>query len=824
MKKTICLLILLLTLALALASCGFVQYRSYADEEDDSQATAESLEQMIQSLRAWQLSDPDDEELDLYDRMLLEAENELHEADSDHERLALFEKHSTLLKALSIELLGERMQSAIDAKTYRAADQLLVDALRNTYLSQLRQMEDGTEGEVLLRLFKTELAEIKTADQHYAEELAARKKELLENGVQPNYALYRAAQREQITALAKAFERDLADLATKEQVEALYESYQQSLAVLPTAEELLEREQAAYLAAHTPTLTAFAEAHGIDAVELNEVLAEIGESTSEQQANRLAALFMISYLDSAGEEQALREAIAVAIANGYVPGDYRPVQQQTLSEIEAQALTALESAEDAEGMRAILQSTLTSFAEVPTNDALWEKSLADFNERLTALYGTYVLQAPEDLTKADSYRELGQIIDYFAFYQLYNRETSTTSFLQDTFRVELNFPHRYAEWELVEMHWYCELIRTGVGLCGYFEGDSSQMVFTLLPYEIATQNSGQGPVTLNRYDTYLTLDTGATLLPRSADFKDFPYLSQYTRSVAGVWNSQQLWYALEHEYIPLVVEGSAAETVLRRAEQILREIICDGMSIEQKVLAIYTWFARNVTYDYGYTAFLKHDDRELRPDRYVSALRCLHADGPLLDGVGICCGYAKANLILLRMEGIEAYRLTLHYEELHSICDGGGGEYGSHALVALRASDGKFYYNDAEQSFTKSNSLQDYAQILVPKAYQSAFHNGVNKIYDTLDFATEMPMHFWQNLSVFGGLSVLPQTEEELDALLDAFAAETRSDKVLHLFAIPGVGNLGITSQIRRDGRFEVFVQEFRGFHQYYVYPAGVTP
>ncbi len=813
MKRRGLLLVLLALLLLSLTACGFVQYVEHREEQETT--VPDSLEEYLALLKELLFTGCTEDQQSAYDFALLEAENELRECESTEAMQAVYEKHNAALRDMNASILGEIFQSLAEEQIYRSEEQLEVEELIDEYIELVWEANSGAEITAALYEFKTELGLIKTDKQLYNEELAELKAEKIEALGDVNYALYRDAQRTRISQLVVAFEGEVAEITTKAACLTLYEVYRQEVLALPGAAALLAAERAEAIAQWQEKLGALAQKY--DCVPMGDIDALLlqMQTLSVVEANRAGGEFILAQLGEVATREELQEATRTVIENAALTAQYRKNDQASIRALQAAALTALAEKTAAAEMQTLIGELDTAIALIPTNDARWAKSLADFRAALLARYGTYVLHEPASLTAASSYLELGQIIDYYAFYQL-----DGTSFVSDTFRVQLNFPHRYAEWELVEVHWYCELIRSAVGLLGYFEEDSSQMVFTLVPYAFATQTNREGEANINRHPTMIEFNSDPDAQSvRGDDFEDFPYLSLYTKRLEGIWNSQQLWYALEHEYIPVVVPGSPAARVLERAKQILRTVIRDGMSTEEKIFRLYSWFAENVEYDYVYYDFLEHEDRELLPDHLTAVFNSFHIEGALFDGMAVCCGYAKAYLLMLRMEGIESYRLALNYAWEHTISDMGGITYGSHALVAVRASDGKFYYSDVEQSFAKNNTLSRYHQLLVPHQYQNAWHYGSNPIFgEVLDFGTELPLVMWDKL-MYNGKSLIPKSVEELQALLDDFADHPNKEEMLMLFAYPAY-DFPVTSTILADGRFDLWVFTFGGFYEYYVYPA----
>ncbi len=813
MNKKLLFVLLLLLLVLSLSACGFVRYMAYGEGSEVEAEAPDSPEEYLALLGELLYPNANEDQQSKYSFLLLDAENAFLECTDADDMAEVYEEYAALLLQLTKEVVREEIGVLAASQVYRAAEQLTVDALVAEYAELAADVENGTDALALFYQFKTELGEIKTDAILYAEELVVLKKERSESFANINYAPYRDTQRTQIRTLVEQFGKGLADLDTKEECEALYAAYCDTLTRLPKAADLLARERAEVAAYWQNKLAALADKYSLSLDA--EIAALVGgmASTTVAAANRAGGEFLLAHFGAYATREELAEAAATVIENIAADLRYRTTDAEAVQDIRDAAQELLLQKNTADEMLSLIGDVKEDVAAVPTNDDRWAEELTAFRAALTQSYGPYVLREPSSLTVANSYLELGKIIDYYAFYQL-----NGSSFVCGSFRVQLNFPHRYAEWELIEMHWYCELIRSAVGLLGSFEEDSSQMVFTLVPYAFATETNREGEIDINRHPTMIEFDSDpSTQTVRGEDFEAFPYLSLYTERLEGVWNSQQLWYALEHEYLPVVVPGSPAERVLERAKEILRTVIRDGMSTEEKIFRIYSWFAVNVEYDYAFSLKLDHPDRHLLPDHNTAVLNSFHIEGSLFDGLAVCCGYAKAYLLLLRMEGIESYRLALNYDSSHAISFEGG--YGSHAIVAVRASDGKFYYSDVEQSFARGNALQSYHQLLVPHSLQNTYHNATNKVFAPyLDFGTELPAVMWEKL-LYNGKRLLLRSETELKAMLDDFADHPNKDEMLMLYVSPGC-DFSAISNILADGRFELWEYVYNEFYEYFIYPA----
>ena len=126
-----------------------------------------------------------------------------------------------------------------------------------------------------------------------------------------------------------------------------------------------------------------------------------------------------------------------------------------------------------------------------------------------------------------------------------------------------------------------------------------------------------------------------------------------------VYHSEQLVYALANGYSVAPVPGSPAEAVVNKAKTILRSLNGDDLTDFQKIYNISLWFVRNVQYDFTGEVLASHVcDFEMEPDQFSSRFVSFHAEGPLLYGNSVCYGFAKANTVLLALEGIDVTRVV----------------------------------------------------------------------------------------------------------------------------------------------------------------------
>lgn len=818
--------LILCLLCVALTSCGFV---SYVRTEDPLEATRNEYIALLMAMA--DENDYSEENRREYQLTLIEVQNLIREADSFEQILAIFEEYSNILGniPLNIELkrsrITEEMKKLAAENIYREEEQKSVDWLLWYFGSMLDECEDIDKLDGLLLDFKTRLANIKTDAELCAEELVAIKNELLQTfGESFDYSIYRAEQKDELEATVKEFKEVIAKAESSEECNKLLLEYTEKVADIPIAELLLTSERTEWVEIWQERLVDFAQRYSLDiAKDITDTLLLILEQESRSAADLCAGRFMIEIMEGieplgpdALEE--MKEVAHLCLSSLANEEDYR---EQELEQIRALVLAAGEDISASEGKDALLAELGEAEREIlaiPTDEQIWQMEEADFAEHMRAKYGSYALLPPESLTVAKSVEELARIIDYYAFYQL-----DGESFERATFRVELDYGHKYAEWVIRDVYWCCELLRSAVGISGEFYKDTSKLVITLHPYELATvtnENRLEGAI---RYDSLIEYEYSSEkdYTERAEDFEDFPCYELYAGRYVTVWNSQQLWYALEKEYIPVPVEGSPAEEVLLAAKDILREIIKDGMSIEEKVYAIYAWYSDNVYYDYAYEDKTYVEDRENFPDSGVATLRSFHAEGALLDKLAVCCSYAKSTLILMRLEGIEAYRVILHLYEDNAIDNLGAATYGSHAIIALRGSDGKFYYCDTEQCAAgDSLKYEKYMQLMVTADEQCPYNNAIDRIWNRLDYGESFPMELlWENLT-YNGKSVFVKNERELKELIDEFCALGDKTKQINIFTF-GADDLDVGEILDLDARVEYYYAGLGEFYEYMISYVG---
>ncbi len=673
---------------------------------------------------------------------------------------------------------------------YRIEERNQVSALIGEYEAKILDVKDNdyTAVDNLVRDFKIKVYSIPTDSELYAQELALCKnnaKEEIENCV--NLIDYRANEALIVSALVEACKKQIDRCRTKEEVALQLEFYEENILTVKNdkalyAEELLVLVEECYRELFT--LVNFEGKDDEYIQRYNDYFENVREEmllyeTKEEVRTRLNDEKKDVYILDAkvGDPVALKNYQATLIdelVSEFDLAAYRTEQQDLLRQIRARCEIEFEGAITFDDTMAIYQAAYEGHEEVLTNDEMWMQEDEEFRDKLADRYGADRLAEPQSLTEAKDYYELAEIIDFYAFYQL-----SFTEFLRDTFRVRLNFDHGTAQHEIDVVYWYCELLRTAVGITGWYENEHD-LVIKLIPYALATESNRSTTEKVMRNKSLIEYDSDKTAFQvRTDTFDDFAY-KKYGKTISGIWNTQQLWYALEHEYIPVCVKDSVAEKTLNAAKDILREIIMEGMSNDEKVFNIYSWFAENVQYDNGYANYLNPPDPENFPDEDVARLDSFFAEGVLLVDEGdpkekrlaVCEAYAKSYLILLRLEGIESYRYLVR--PMEGVRPKISTEYGymSHAVVAIKNSSQKFYISDAEGSFVGdfksfhqvmiSPNLLDIMNLFTNYFPDMKFIDGIGEIYEHLKYKEK---------------SLIVKSKKELDDLLSVFQEDTEDKR-----------------------------------------------
>ncbi len=193
---------------------------------------------------------------------------------------------------------------------------------------------------------------------------------------------------------------------------------------------------------------------------------------------------------------------------------------------------------------------------------------------------------------------------------------------------------------------------------------------------------------------------------RADDFDGFA-INKQNRGEMEVYNSEELWWALEQGYKPIFPKDTKAALFYERAKIILREIITDKMSEYEKVLAIYEYLVEAVAYDYDAIAAGAGKEDV-----------CYYLEGVFETGRAVCDGKSKAFVLLCGIEGIECKRA------FGDSLEGGAGHAwnyvsvsGNWYLVDTTEGDLKFDGSEITDFFGKNIEIVGYDAFLKPTSY-----------------------------------------------------------------------------------------------------------
>ena len=773
-KKRYFTVTLILLFSILLSSCSFVSYIKYADTTAPEASFEETLDLYLSKLDMLTAANIHDASIHTdYKIALLDAKNELNECSAVSELHTVFSKHFPKLATLVLS-------SNLAFENYREEEQKLLEDMVERYTSAMADVSSVDGILELFSQFKNERDAVITYEAYVAtlkKTLSSDLKKL------PVYTDYADNEQEELNTLINQFLEALKPLQIEEDVLALFDTFKNKILNVPTVEASIAINKNKAIEEWTERLNQFNSTHSASLnSQITNLLTEMNSLSSAQAVHKKGAIFLMDAAERIGNTALadMRSNAKIYLNNLVLAVDYRETQVSELQSILSNVFTALNVCATHSDVRDQLRGAEEQILALPTNDLLWEQENIAFFDSYNSIYGNNGLEIPSRMDEVCSYEEMASIIDFYAFHQ-----TSYDAFLRDTFRVKLLYPHRNAQWEVNEVYWYCELIRGVVGITASLERTSSgdYLTITLIPYALSTQTTANpSPVEVERLESLVEYRSNTSdYTPRADDFEDFAYLTQYTKTINGIWNSHQLWYALEHGYIPEVVSGSAAEATLERAKELLRELVLDGMSDEEKIYAIFTWFGRNVIFDDDYIKYIYPTDRDHFPDELASTYKAFHAEGALFDNLAVCEGFAKAMLIMLRLEGIECYRVFLHSYTENAINNLGMDGYGSHALVSIKMPDGLYYISDPYESYQHNTPYPKLHQFLIPWDFHTTYIGAWTQIYTDLVYGKTLLPSVMENL-VYNGISIFTYTEQELETMLDGFRSAESTNVCVSIF------------------------------------------
>ena len=257
----------------------------------------------------------------------------------------------------------------------------------------------------------------------------------------------------------------------------------------------------------------------------------------------------------------------------------------------------------------------------------------------------YDFESAEVDLVADSYNEFVKIVRFGIFYRIVNMQV----FINYEY-TNLNYDYVQAVSSYDEIMYisYRETMQSlGNKHYGY------DMTFYHTNYPDKTADLGNN---ISVQSTEVQ-PSSYTSTPRDADFEDFA-INDRTEEMM-VYNSDQLYYAIEYGCKPIFPEGdSPAKTAYETAKDVLREIVSDDMTDYEKALAIFDWLCYTVHYDYDLVELNEILGKSTSPWE-IHDYRGFYIEGVFYDGgQAVCDGIAKTYALLCGIEGIECYKVS----------------------------------------------------------------------------------------------------------------------------------------------------------------------
>lgn len=247
--------------------------------------------------------------------------------------------------------------------------------------------------------------------------------------------------------------------------------------------------------------------------------------------------------------------------------------------------------------------------------------------------------------------------------------------------------------------------------------------------------------------------TVENLSKRADNFDDFK-LNNVTKTIT-VSTSDQMVHALMNGYNVLPVANSKAENIYNKAKLVLIDICNDSMSDFDKLRAIYEWLILNVEYDNKALELAESGKSVIELMEYDA----WYAEGVFNNGVAVCEGYAKALLILAKLENIPTIIVSGNSHAWNKVLYNGKwyGVDATHGNPSIKNSGG-----------TKSYEALTYSEFMFTDSYKTNLGYTSTK-YTNFEAKTENAFNVYDNFTYSYGLESFDlyiNSQEELALVL----------------------------------------------------------
>lgn len=752
--KKIKVLVFSLIATVSLSGCSFIKYSEEIIQEDQT-ALNEVKQEYIDKLNEQYSSENyyATESL-IFEEEFVETINKINECTSEADVIAIYEAACDSLDDIktkqdyedeAAEALRKykedcvsKILNYVEINDYREAEQNIILSKIDIYCALVNSALTTDDADEYVREYKTEVYSLLTDKEYYAQELALLKEETIDELHHlVNLSLYRENESELILSLLQEVTDYINKSVTKEDVNDLAKSYELQILEVKTDDELtaieLEESANSYVELLNKRLvdSGLPNSYFADAkLLIEEAEATLKEQTSfEAIKNVYISYLKLLFKDAAKDGEptgivayrnASIEEIELSFDKDLYEDDVYAIGEEHIKD-GVKELYELTSVDDIDLKTVEIIAYLDNLPKKDTRSAV-EK----FREDLKNLYGDNILKEPEcGLETANDLYELGEIVDYYAFYQM-----SETEFLCDTIVVDLNFEFPSDPEEF--FYYFPKLFH---GCVEYdYRLSKQKIIITLKACEFGDKNQCHVTRDSTAYVEYKDAHTAK----RTNDYDDFKYKDN-ENLLTGIWNSQQLWYALEEGYNVECVKGSMADLALEQAKKILRETVNDEMSIEEKVFNISTWLGTHLLRVTKWYHDFPSNDIVRRADSALFGLPC------------VCQGSDKAFVIMAAMEGISAAVMTNNNTN-HSDC-------------YFLASNGKHYINPIYFVFAGNLSDDVSYSFMAISTANIKMYPIVNKHKDMHLIESDGISELYDNL-LFHGKNILVKSKDDIDAII----------------------------------------------------------
>ena len=709
-KKRLLIAITSSLIMFSTASCDFINYIPPEEKQVVDEKLENAKKEKINLLQGqFNLDNYYEEQAIQLSRIIREATLEINECASVDD---VNKAHSSAVEKLNAiktkQVIDKEYKNAkkeeiatyFKLEDYREKEAKIIQALHEEYLVKIENAATTQEVDNLAIEFKVKVYENKTDAELYQEELILLKEERFNQLSELlNIAEYREQEANKINQIINEFKAKSDSINKKEEVESLFLSYKEKLTTIKTDRELIIEE------CYQKLIAFYCDHIKNDETLLKQKLADVEliKQKMDIESSKKTILEMyyseiVSYLKDKveGGDASLFNELASSVADSLITYKYdASLDDETRSALMKQIEELSNTIKKSTNLNELTKNYENAINKL--DNLSYGYTVDKFIQRITEKHGN-ILELPEHgLLDAYSDIELGQIIDFFVFYQI-----DDSTFEMPNIVVNLHYEHGNSSNINQKIYNYSELIQNSVSYEYTLVGDVLSIKFTAHGF----QTFGDGThYNLDRRTPLSFKSDSTKRTKRDENYVDFGF-TKNTKKVDGIWNSNQLLYALEHHYNVSVVKGSSAENCLNKAEEILRSCVTDDMSIEEKFFNIFTYFGKhtyNAWFDQGFI------DRCNAETKFNQLYRI--AEGTLFYGFGVCQGMNKAVCLVCGVEGLEC---IIRKGSLTST------DADNHLDLLIQGSDGLYYHSNPHDTVGLDWDTINYQSIFESTADSSA--------------------------------------------------------------------------------------------------------